>query len=46
MAEEFGADYTINIEEYNTPETRVNRVGELTKGRGADFVVEVAGIPE
>ncbi len=46
LAEEFGADYTINIEEYNTPETRVNRVLELTKGRGADFVVEVVGIPE
>ena len=43
MAEEFGADYTVNIEEYNTPEARVERVKELTKGRGADLVIELAG---
>ena len=34
LAEEFGADYTINIEEFITPETRVRRVWELTNGRG------------
>ena len=43
LAEEFGADYTINIEEYNTPETRVQRVKELTRGRGADIVMELVG---
>jgi D-arabinose 1-dehydrogenase-like Zn-dependent alcohol dehydrogenase len=43
LAEEFGADHTINIEEYNTPETRVARVRELTRGRGADIVVELVG---
>ena len=43
LAEEFGADYTINIEEYNTPETRVQRVRELTGGRGADIVMELVG---
>ena len=46
LAEEFGADYTINIEEYNTPETRVQRVKELTKGRGADIVMELVGRAE
>jgi Zn-dependent alcohol dehydrogenase len=43
LAEEFGADYTINIEEYNTPATRVARVKELTDGRGADVVMELVG---
>lgn len=43
LAEEFGADHTINIEEYNTPETRIRRVKELTRGRGADIVVELVG---
>ena len=39
LAEEFGADHTINIEEFNTPETRLGRVRELTDGRGADVVM-------
>ena len=43
LAEEFGADETINIEEFNTPETRISRVRELTDGRGADIVVELVG---
>lgn len=43
LAEEFGADYTINIEEFNTPETRVERVKELTNGRGSDIVMELVG---
>ena len=43
LAEEFGADHTINIEEYNTPETRVQRVFELTRGRGADIAMELVG---
>jgi threonine dehydrogenase-like Zn-dependent dehydrogenase len=46
LAEEFGADYTINIEEFNTPETRVRRVWELTNGRGADVVMELVGRAE
>ena len=43
LAEAFGADYTINIEEFNTPEMRVQRVWELTNGRGADIVMELVG---
>ena len=46
LAERFGADHTINIEEFNTPETRLNRVRELTDGRGADVVMELVGRAE
>ena len=46
LAEEFGADYTINIEEFNTAETRVERVKELTNGRGTDVVMELVGRAE
>ncbi len=46
LAEEFGADQTINIEEFNTPETRRQRVLELTGGRGADIVMELVGRSE
>ena len=46
LAEEFGADYTINIEEFNTAETRVERVKELTGGRGTDVVMELVGRAE
>ena len=43
LAEQFGADHTINIEEFNTPETRKRRVMELTSGRGADIGMELVG---
>ena len=46
LAEEFGADYTINIEEFNTEEMRRQRVWELTGGRGADIVMELVGRAE
>jgi threonine dehydrogenase-like Zn-dependent dehydrogenase len=46
LAEEFGADHTINIEEFNTPDTRYNRVMELTEGRGANIVMELVGRAE
>ena len=46
LAEEFGADHTINIEEFNTPEMRVQRVKDLTGGLGADAVIELVGRPE
>ena len=45
MARQCGADETVNITEYETPESRVERVKELTEGRGADIVVEVVGYP-
>jgi D-arabinose 1-dehydrogenase-like Zn-dependent alcohol dehydrogenase len=46
LAQEFGADHTINIDEFNTPETRIRRVWELTSGRGADVVMELVGRAE
>ena len=39
-----GATSTISMNEYPTPESRVERVHELTRGIGADVVVEVVGI--
>src|SRR5207245_10844728 len=46
LAEEFGADATINVEEYAEPAARVQRVRELTKGRGATIVMELVGKAE
>ena len=46
LAQRCGADHTININEYTTPDSRVERVKELTDGRGADVVLEVVGYPE
>ncbi len=41
LAKAFGADYTINAQEYPTPEARIQRVRELTGGKGVDMVMEV-----
>ena len=46
MARQCGADHTIDINEYTTPESRIERVKELTEGRGADVVVEMVGYPQ
>ena len=46
ISESFGADYTINLDEYPTPEARIGRVREITRGKGVDLVVEVVGLPE
>ena len=43
LAEEFGADHTINIDECATAEDRRDRVLALTQGRGADIVMELVG---
>ena len=45
LAREFGADETIGLAEYPTPQERAARVRELTGGVGADVCVEVVGIP-
>lgn len=39
VAKELGADYIINVEKENT----VERIMELTNGRGADIVIETSG---
>ena len=46
MARLCGADHTVDLNEYDTPEARVERVKELTDGRGADIVMEVVGYPQ
>ncbi|MFC1864788.1 zinc-binding dehydrogenase [Chloroflexota bacterium] len=47
LTESFGADHTINSDEYPTAKARIKRVKELTGWRGVDVVVEVvASSPE
>ena len=46
MAVQCGADHTVDINEYATAESRVERVKALTEGRGADVVMEVVGYPQ
>jgi len=47
LAKSFGADHTIDLDEYLTPESRIARVRELTGGKGAEVVLEVvASAPE
>jgi threonine dehydrogenase-like Zn-dependent dehydrogenase len=46
MARELGATATINIGELTTPQQRTERVMEVTRGRGADIVLELAGYGE
>ena len=46
LAMKCGADYTIDLNEYSTAESRVERVKALTQGRGADLVMEVVGYPQ
>lgn len=43
LAKQCGADHTISLKEYPTPDARVQRVKELTEGRGGDVVVEMVG---
>jgi D-arabinose 1-dehydrogenase-like Zn-dependent alcohol dehydrogenase len=45
LATAFGADELIDMKEYDTPKDRIKRVRELTDNRGAEVVVEVAGLP-
>ena len=46
LAKQCGADHTVQLDEYPTPESRIERVKELTDGRGADVVLEVVGYPQ
>jgi len=45
LAEKFGVDYTINIEDVKL-EDRIKEVYRLTENRGADVVVECTGVPD
>jgi threonine dehydrogenase-like Zn-dependent dehydrogenase len=46
LSKSFGADYTIDMNEYSTKEQRERAVLEITNGIGADVGLEVAGVPE
>lgn len=45
-AKKFGADFVINMKEYDTVDKRIARINEITNGHGADVVLEVTGIPK
>lgn len=45
LAREFGAEATVDIEEYRTLEDRIARVREIVGGFGADLVMDCAGHP-
>ena len=45
LAQIFGADHTINIEEISDSAERLDRVRQLTGGHGADAVIECVGAP-
>lgn len=45
LARRFGAEEIVDMSEHATPEERVERVKELTRGYGADVVLEVTGVP-
>jgi L-iditol 2-dehydrogenase len=45
LAKSFGADQTIDSNELPTAEARIDRIKQLTGGRGVDLVVEVCSDP-
>ena len=45
-ARRFGASECLNIEQLGSAEKRIQRVRELTRGHGADAVIECVGSPE
>lgn len=45
LARRFGAEATVNIEEYKTADERIRRVRDIVGGFGADLVVDCSGHP-
>ena len=45
MARRFGAHHTIDIDELREPSARIDAVRQLTRGYGADVVIECVGLP-
>jgi threonine dehydrogenase-like Zn-dependent dehydrogenase len=45
LARRFGADESINIEEFKEPGARIDAIRQRTGGHGADVVLECVGIP-
>ncbi len=46
LAQQFGADFVINVDELETVEARRERIMEITGGAGADIVMELVGVTE
>jgi len=46
QAKAFGADFVINMQEFDTMQKRIDEVNRITEGFGADVVIEVAGVPQ
>lgn len=46
LARQFGADEVIDITAVTSPEAREAEVERFTGGRGADVVIELAGVPQ
>ena len=45
LARKFGAEATVNIEEFPTPDRRIERVRDIVGGYGADLVMDCSGHP-
>jgi threonine dehydrogenase-like Zn-dependent dehydrogenase len=45
LARKFGAEATVNIEEYTSPADRIARVRDIVGGYGADVVMDCTGHP-
>ena len=45
LARQFGADHTLDIDELREPRARIDAVRSLTRGYGADAVLECVGLP-
>ena len=45
LARKFGAEATVNIEEFKTPEARIKAVRDIVGGFGADLVMDCSGHP-
>jgi threonine dehydrogenase-like Zn-dependent dehydrogenase len=45
MAQQFGADHTIDLDQVREPSARLAALRELTGGYGADVVLECVGLP-
>jgi threonine dehydrogenase-like Zn-dependent dehydrogenase len=45
LAKEFGADHAINVDKHTSAE-RIELVRDLTRGRGADIVLELVGLTD
>ena len=45
QAKSFGADYTLNLLDYDTLEERTKAILQITEGKGAHAALEVAGVP-